>query len=135
MSAPPDREFLGVGWAFPLRPNPSGGLSWAAGTDDIRQAIWIILSTAPGERVMLPGFGCGIQDYVFAPNDPITQGNVAHQVRQALTDLEPRIDVLDVQVQAGAENVLLIEVDYRVRATNASQNLVYPFYLSEGPGA
>ena len=86
---------------------------------------------------MLPRFGCGIHDLVFAPDNPATQGTVAHLVKEALAEWEARIDVLDVNVSSGPgeENTLLIRVDYRIRSNNAFGNLVYPFYLTEGPGA
>ncbi|MFQ5857421.1 MAG: GPW/gp25 family protein [Anaerolineae bacterium] len=131
------RDFLGTGWKFPIRVNPRGGLSYSSAEQDIAEAIWIILSTARGERQMRPRFGCGIQDYVFAPNNPTTRGNIAHQVRQALTEWEPRIDVLDVRVESASDeqNKLLIRVDYRIRSNNAFHNLVYPFYIREGVGA
>jgi phage baseplate assembly protein W len=129
-----DRDFLGVGWAFPIRVNPKGGLSFVKGAEDIRQSIWLILSTAVGERVMLSRFGCGIHDYVFTPNSPTMHGNIAHQVRRALTQFEPRVDVQEVTVQAGEENVMLIRIDYRIRSTNAFHNLVFPFYITEGTG-
>jgi uncharacterized protein len=129
------RQFLGVGWSFPIRVNPQGGLSYVAGADDVQQAIWIIVGTAAGERVMLPAFGCGIHEYVFSPVNETTAGNLAHHVRRALVDWEPRIDVVDVTVEGGSqENVLLIRVDYRIRSTNAFHNLVYPFYIKEGAG-
>ena len=127
-----DRAFTGKGWRFPLRVNPRGGLSYSSGEQDIQEAIWIILSTAPGERQMRPAFGCGIHNYVFAPNNPTTQGNLAHEARMALTKWEPRIDVLDVRVTAPQDNLLLLAIDYRVRSTNAFQNLVYPFFIREG---
>jgi len=132
-----ERTFLGKGWRFPIRVNPRGGLSYSSGEQDIQEAIWIILSTAPEERQMLPGFGCGIHSYVFAPNSPATRGHIAHEVRQALTKWEPRLDVSDVRVESGAgePNKLLIRVDYKVRSTNAFHNLVYPFYINEGRGA
>ena len=128
------REFLGKGWRFPIRINPRGGFSFSSDEQDIQEAIWIILSTAPGERQMLPQFGCGIHNYVFAPNNPTIQGNIAHEVRQSLTRWEARIDVLDVRVESTREepNKLLIRVDYRVRSSNAFHNLVYPFYIKEG---
>lgn len=131
------RDFLGVGWKFPIRVNPRGGLSYVAGEQDIAEAIWIILATARGERQMRPRFGCGIHDYVFAPNNPATRGAIAYQVRQALVDWEPRIDVVDVDVESHpeSENLLLIRVDYRIRSNNAFYNLVYPFYIREGEGA
>lgn len=129
-----ERTFLGTGWRFPIRVNPRGGLSYSSGEQDIQEAIWIILSTAPNERQMLPRFGCGAHNYVFAPNNPTTRGNIAHEVRQALTKWEARIDVLDVSVSSVSDeqNKLLIRVDYQVRSTNAFHNLVYPFYIQEG---
>ena len=131
-----NREYLGVGWTFPIRINSQGGFSLSRYEQDVLEALWIILSTARGERQMVPDFGCGIHDYVFAPNNSVTQGNITHAVRQALTQWEPRIDVLDVNVDGSIEpNMLLIRVDYRIRANNSLYNLVYPFYLQEGIGA
>ena len=128
------RDFLGTGWQFPVRVNPRGGLSYVAAEQDIEEAIWIVLATAPGERQMVPRFGCGIHDFVFAPNSPATHGSIATAVRRALTTWEPRIDVADIRVEAapGEPNKLLIRIDYRVRSSNAFHNLVYPFYLREG---
>ena len=126
------RAFQGTGWRFPIRVNARGGTSWSSGEQDIQESIWIILSTGVGERQMLPDFGCGIHDLVFAPNNPVTRGSVMHSVQQALVKWEPRIDVLSVRVDAPEENRMLIAIDYRVRSTNAFHNLVYPFYIREG---
>lgn len=127
------REFLGRGWEFPIRINPRGGLTYVSAETDVEQALRIILGTSPGERQMQPRFGCGIHDFVFAPNSAATRGTIANAVRKALTTYEPRIDLLDVRVDAGDDpNILLIRIDYRIRSTNAYHNLVYPFYLREG---
>ena len=127
----PIRDFLGAGWKFPVRVNSAGKIVLSRHEEDIREAIWIILSTAKGERVMRPDFGCGIHDLVFALNSPGTAGRASNEVRQALIRWEPRIDVLSVDVYPGAAqpNLLLIEINYQVRATSNSFNLVYPFYL------
>ncbi|HEY0078521.1 MAG TPA: GPW/gp25 family protein [Pyrinomonadaceae bacterium] len=127
------REFLGVGWKFPIRVNARGGLSYSRHEQDIEEAVWIILSTAKGERVMEPDFGCGIHEYIFAPNNAATRGSIIYSVQKALAEYEPRIDVESVRVETfpGSENRLLIHVDYRVRSTNGRRNLVYPFYLTE----
>ena len=127
------REFLGTGWKFPVKVNARGGLSFSKNDQDIEESIWIILSTAKGERVMEPDFGCGIHDYVFTANNPGTRGSIAFEVQTALAEYEPRIELDNVRVESfpGSENRLLIRIDYRVRSNNAKHNLVYPFYLTE----
>jgi phage baseplate assembly protein W len=108
-----------------------GQLERAYYEDSIRDAIWLILGTAKGERVMRSDFGCGIHDLVFSVNNATTAGLVAKAVREALVRWEPRIELLDVEVtpKPGEPYTLLIRIAYRVRATNNVFNLVYPFYL------
>ncbi len=124
------KSFLGVGWGFPIEVNNAGFIQMAEYEDSVRQSIWIILGTAKGERMMRPDFGCEIYDLVFEVSSESTAGEVAQAVREALLLFEPRIDVIEVEVQSqnGGE-VLLISIDYEVRATNNVFNLVYPFYL------
>ena len=83
---------------------------------------------------MLPAFGCGIHDLVFQPNTVAVRGSVQAEVNDALARWEPRIDVLDVAVSApaGQPDVMLIDIQYRIRATNSFYNLVYPLFISEG---
>ncbi len=128
------REFLGTGWKFPLQVTPGGRFARARYEQRIEESVYLILNTAKGERVMLPDFGCGIHEMVFAPNTPGTISVIVQQVRRALVAFEPRIDVLDVAVDTSANepNLLLIRVGYRIRGNNALGNLVYPFYLKEG---
>jgi phage baseplate assembly protein W len=127
------RDYLGVGWKFPLQVTPGGQITQARYEQRIEESIYLILSTAKGERVMLPEFGCGIHDLVFAPNNAGTLAIVTQTVRQALTASEPRIDVLDINAETAPEepNLLLIRINYRIRANNALGNLVYPFYIRE----
>ena len=127
------REFLGVGWKFPLQVTASGKIAQAKYEQRIEESLYLILSTAKGERVMLPNFGCGIHELVFAPNNTVTRSLVVQNVRQALVAFEPRIDVLDIDAETAPEepNLLLIRINYRIRANNALGNLVYPFYISE----
>ncbi|GLQ89919.1 GPW/gp25 family protein [Dyella flagellata] len=127
------REFLGIGWKFPLQVTAGGGIARSRYEQRIEESIYLILSTAKGERVMLDDFGCGIQDLVFAPNNAVTRARVVQNVRKALTTYEPRIDVLDVSAdsQPNQDNLLLIRVSYRIRSNNAIGNMVYPFYIQE----
>jgi phage baseplate assembly protein W len=129
-----DRAFLGVGWRFPVQVSPTGAIATSSGERKVEESIFLILSTAQRERPLLPTYGCGIHDLVFAPDNPATVAEVSAAVREALVLHEPRIDVLAIDVAAapGQQNVLLIRIDYRVRANNARGNLVYPFFITDG---
>src|SRR3954452_25467840 len=124
-------ELLGSGLSFPLTVDRRGGIALATGEQDVDQAIEIILSTAPGERPMRPEFGCGVHDFVFDTIDAATVGRLETEVRSALDRWEPRISVEDVDVDLSrmGDGQLLINIGYRLRATNNKRNLVYPFYV------
>jgi phage baseplate assembly protein W len=128
-------DFLGTAWAFPVRP-VGGRLRLVDGDENVRKSLWLILSTAQGERQMRPEFGCGIHELVFEANTAALRGLVERKVREALVRWEPRIDVLEVTAETPPErrNYLLIRIAYRIRANNALYNLVYPFFLDEGTG-
>ena len=134
MKADTGREFLGRGWAFPFAIEPDRGrIGLVAYEPDIQQSIYIILSTAKGERVMRPDFGCGIHDLVFAAVDSALIGQIKRDVDEALRDHEARIEVLRVAVDQTriADGRLDVSIDYEVRLTNQSGNYVYPFYFKE----
>jgi phage baseplate assembly protein W len=127
---------LGSGLAFPLRVDARGGVALAHEDEDVREAISVILGTAPGERPMRPEFGCGIHDYVFEAVDAYLVGRLSQEVRAALDRWEPRIDVLDVElsIEPNAEGgrvneLVVIDISYRLRSTSDVRNLVYPFYV------
>jgi phage baseplate assembly protein W len=129
-------DFIGRGWHFPVRLDPRGSLNLVGGEEKIRQSIQIILGTAPGERQMRPGFGCGVHDLVFQPNTSALRALVVDKVRTALTMWEPRIDVVNVSAETSLEgrNYLVVRIGYRIRSNNAFHNMVYPFFLNEGAG-
>lgn len=124
--------YLGVGWAFPLAP-VDGRLTYAAHETSVEQSIRSLLHTEPGERVMLPKLGAGLQRFVFEPNSPATYRGVEHAIEVALVDWEPRIDIIRIAAGPGTSPTeVRISIEYRVRATNTFYNRVYPFYLLEG---
>ena len=128
----PNTDFLGLSWNFPVGLGDGGQIELTPdGEESIRQSIWTILGTSPGERVMRPDFGCGLHDLVFGVNNAATATAVTSAVREALATFEPRIDILDVYAapDPAQANVLVIEINYQVRSTNSRFNLVYPFYL------
>jgi uncharacterized protein len=135
-----NQGFLGNGWRFDLSQDETkAGIGVAGGRiaearDEalIQQSIWLILSTAPGERVMRPDFGCGIHDLVFSNPSHGTLGEVIREVTRALTLFEPRIELRRVDARADVQNpsLILVEIDADIRSTNSRFNLVFPFYVS-----
>ena len=124
-------EILGSGVAFPLQVDRRGGIALAHDETDVDQAIQLILGTAPGERPMRPEFGCGVHDFVFDTIDAGTVARMETEIRAALDRWEPRIEVseLDFDLDGVERGELLINIAYRLRATNHMRNLVYPFYV------
>jgi len=122
-------DFIGSGWGFPTAISRAGSVRLVSGSEELAAAIRMILSTVPGERVMRPEFGCDVWSLVFSPLNPGTLGLMEHAVREAIERWEPRIvlDRVDA-VPDQATGRVLIEIDYRVRATNDPRNLVFPFY-------
>jgi phage baseplate assembly protein W len=124
-------DIIGSGWAFPPKIDAQGGLALTQGHAELDQAIQIILTTSPGQRVMRPTFGCRLHELVFAPNDSHTAARARRYVEEALGMWEPRIRVTRVEVgpDPGAANCLLIEIEYQIKATHDKRSLVHPFYL------
>lgn len=125
-------ETVGRGWAFPPRLDSRNRMAMVEDDADIRQAIYVILNTAPGERVMRPEFGCRIHELVFAPANAATAAMVERYVTEALGRWEPRIRAERVTATPGAAEVgeLLIEIVYEIKDRHDVRSLVYPFYLN-----
>lgn len=126
--------FIGRGIAFPMRVDHTGSIALVGGPEDIDRSIVMVLSTAKGERLMRPEFGCAIWDQLFEPINPNTLGLMAQAVRDAIGQWEPRVELEDVttSVDDAAQGKVKIDITYRVRASNDRRNLVYPFYSIPG---
>jgi phage baseplate assembly protein W len=122
---------LGRGWNFPVHPDARDrSLLYREGPEKVRQAIRIILDTEPGERIMRPGFGCGLRRYLMKPNSTATRALIKRDVERALATGEPRIKLRSVQVDPGDDAALvLIQVFYTHQVDGREDNLIYPFYL------
>lgn len=128
-------SFMGTGWKFPVEVDSSTGkIKMAQNEEDIAEAIRIILSTARGERVMRPSFGCGLHSFVFGSTDRTTLQLLETDIREAIIVWEPRVDKVTVEINVSNEDSykLEIRIGYVVRQTNNLFNMVYPFYLNEG---
>lgn len=118
------KDFLGRGWKFPFGFDPaSGGIALSEFEENIRESVTIILGTQPGERQMLPDFGCRIHELMFAPATRATSTLAQYHVETSLARWEPRIEVIHVDAYPGNSGVLRVEVKYRIKSTKADQTL------------
>jgi len=126
-----ETDVVGRGLTFPMHVDPTGGIAMVSGPEVVQRGMTIVLSTAPGERVMRPEFGCAIWELLFAPVNANTLGLMAQHVREAIGRWEPRVDLEEVVVRPDPADAARVEIDitYRIRDTNDRRNLVYPFYV------
>jgi uncharacterized protein len=128
-------DFQGRGWSFPPVFNRNiASVEMLERTDDIQSSLEILLTTMPGERIMLPDFGCSLEELLFESLDTRMKTLIADKIESAILYYEPRIDVENVRLDGSREweGVVLIEIIYKVRATNSRFNFVFPFYKLEG---
>ena len=126
IAAPPDERGLTIG--------PRGAIAMVEGDESVRQAILLLLSTMPGERVMRPEYGCNLHRLAFAPNDDTTAGLAIHYVRRALERWEPRIEILKLDAGRNVQRPTLLDINlhYRVLATQRVADLTFSLNLAEG---
>lgn len=127
-----ERDFLGKGLRFPVSINLNGGVSSSQLDENVRQSIFIILGTAPGERIYRPKFGCRIHDLMFAPNTPITAATASYYCEEAIYKYEPRIEKVACQAAPNPDepNRMDIRIEYVIAGKHDKRNLVFPFYLA-----
>jgi phage baseplate assembly protein W len=120
------KDFLGRGWAFPFEFDPATGrVGLSEAEENIRQNITIIIGTRPGERQMLPDFGCRIHEMLFAPNTRGTAHLIGRYVEEALKRWEPRIEVENVVARPDPAGAIRVEVVYKIKSTGATQSAVH----------
>ena len=130
-----EKSFLGEGWGFPPEFNKSAKMvMMTSGEEDIKKSIEILLSTRLGERVMVPDYGCNLEELLFQPLDLSLKTYVKDLIKTAILYHEPRIDVLSIDIDTTNElsGELLVKIEYMIRVTNSRGNMVYPFYKEEG---
>lgn len=128
------KSFLGTGWAFPPQFLDSlGGVKMSNDDEDIRESLYILLTTTPGERLMNPAYGCDLHSQVFQTLTANTLTIIEDMIATAILLFEPRVRVeaINMDTSMQLEGRLNIEIVYEVKGVNSRRNLVYPFYLAE----
>lgn len=129
------KSFLGTGWSFPPEfEKTQKSVKMTTDEEDIRNSLHILLTTKLGERVMLPDYGCNLQELLFEELSTTLITYVQELIKTAILYYEPRIDVLNIDISETdpLEGQLSIEIEYKIRATNSRTNMVFPFYKEEG---
>jgi hypothetical protein len=129
------RDFLGHGWSFPPDfARAARGVRMLAEDVDVASSLAILLSTAPGERIMQPRYGCNMSELVFESLDTRVKTLMADKIESAILYYEPRVELEKVKLDDSSEveGVVLIEIVYRVKTTNSRFNFVFPYYKDEG---
>lgn len=131
----PEQDFLGTGWSFPPTfSRVDNSVEMVSGETDIHESLWILFSTLLGERIMLPQYGSRVWDMVFDSLTTTFKTLLEDNIREAILNWEPRIDVdaIAIDQEKSDEGLVSVTVDYTIRKTNSRSNIVYPFYIQEG---
>lgn len=128
-----DAAFLGTGWSFPPTfDNGVAAVELTSGVVDICNSLKIIFTTALGERLMNPAFGCNLDEMVHEPMNASRIAYLQNLIRTAILYHEPRIDADRIEVVSNdLEGKLDIEISFTIRGTNSRFNFVYPFYMKD----
>lgn len=130
-----NKSFLGRGWSFPPEFNRgTKAVKMLEDEADINSSLEILLATRLGERIMVPDYGCNLEELLFEPLNITIKTYVVDLIETAILYHEPRIDVNKIKIDPTneLEGVLLINIDYTIRTTNSRRNMVFPFYKQEG---
>ncbi len=128
-------SFLGTGWSFPPVFNRfTNSVQMVSEIDDIKESIFLILETYPGERIMQPEFGCYLKRLVFEKIDDSLVIRINEAIGKALLHFEPRVSFIDAEVVTTDDlaGIVTLQVNFSVIITNTRHNIVYPFYFTEG---
>jgi phage baseplate assembly protein W len=130
-------DFIGTGWAFPIRLGPDGSIAMVRRERELEEAMRIILATYPGERPMRPEFGSKLRDFVFAGIDTSTMSLLNTEVQAALARWEPRVNVTNVRItrDPAEASTVYIDIEYQPKDSSDRRNLVFPFYTIPDDGS
>jgi phage baseplate assembly protein W len=121
----PGASTIPVGWPLLPLPDADGALAWPDAETSVRQTIEVILRTRPGEQLMRPRFGGGLEEFVHEPNTLVTRRRIHDAIVDALGRWEPRIDVTTVEVWEVPDQptAVRVEIAYRLRLTGAVEQV------------
>lgn len=120
MATDPKRLFPEpIGWPLLPLPDDDGLIGWPSLPQSVRESIQVILSTRPGEQLMRPHFGGGLENLLTEPNTVATRSRIQDVIAESLARWEPRIavDAIAVDAVPGDAAAVRVEIAYRLKRT------------------
>jgi uncharacterized protein len=114
-----------IGWPLLPLPDEGGQMHWPTLEQSVAQQIRVILQTRPGEQLMRPAWGAGLENFLHDPNTLTTHRRIRDLVSSSLSRSEQRIIVDDIAVAAPPDQPgqVRVEIAYRLRRTGAASRL------------
>ena len=121
----PSVPAIPISWPLLPLPDAQGQLHYPSLEDSVRQCIQVILSTRPGEQLMRPEFGAGLDTFLHEPNTLVTRRRIRDRVQASLQQWEPRIQLqqVDVDEVSNQPSQIRVEIWYRIRRTGSLEQL------------
>lgn len=130
-----NKPYLGRGWSFPPTFNEhTKALVMSSEEADIRESLYILLTTTPGERPTRPDYGCDLHSIIFEPINAATKNRMTSIIKRAVLYFEPRIELEQVEIDVvdEGEGIVNLTLHYTITKVNSRANIVFPFYKAEG---
>lgn len=114
-----------INWPLLPIPDDNGYMRFPDLEESVRQSIQIILRTRPGERIMRPQFGGGLEDMLHEQNTLVTRRRIRDLISDSLQRWEKRIEVdrVDVWEVEQDPSSVRIEIAYRIQRTNQAKQM------------
>jgi len=120
-----------LGWPLFALPAADGTLGWPGLEQSVRDQLRVILATRPGEQLMRPAFGGGLEALLHEPNTLATRRRIRDLVQQSIERWERRVtlDRVEVWEVEGDPAQLRVEIAYRIVRTGAPASLALSMQL------
>ncbi|AUX37463.1 MULTISPECIES: GPW/gp25 family protein [Sorangium] len=120
-----------IGWPLLPLPDAEGRLRYPTLEESVREMIEVILRTRPGEQLMRPDFGAGLDRFLHEPNTTDTRRRIRELVAAAIARWESRVllDRVEVDEVPGRPSHVRVDIAYRLRRTGVPQKVGFTMEL------
>lgn len=116
-------------WSFPLHFDPYGKTVETVYDDEsIKQSLYMLLSTSPGERIMEPEYGCDLKPLAFERLTLSLETQMKNDIKKAIETFESRIDIKSITLEdVEVDGCINIKIDYSIKTNKNNHTMVYKY--------